>query len=426
MYIREFSIKNVRSFTGFCWKLNKDDPHAGWHVLLGDNGAGKSTILKSCALALLGARGPVALHLDWRDWVRQGQDIGSISLELEQDETWDNWSGKGRPAANSHLFLNLKIDQSGFNSSLSSMREKHAQRTIWGDGEGWFSASYGPFRRFSGGNPDRERMFYSMPKVARHLSIFGEDVALTETLSWLKDLHYEQLDARSRGLPEEQCGFLPLVKDFINQSGLLPNCTVLVDVNPKGVVFNDSAGHKILIESLSEGYRSVLSMTLELVRQLALVYSPEKLFSSDRSTIIAPGVVFIDEVDVHLHPRWQRSIGSWMTKHFPNIQFIVTTHSPLVCQGAMPGTVTRLPQPGVEDDKGERIAGVALDRLLYGDILEAISSGAFGSGIERSEEGQQKLQRLALLNRKARRQGLDDHETEERQRLQAIFGSDPD
>ena len=62
---------------------------------------------------------------------------------------------------------------------------------------------------------------------------------------------------------------------------------------------------------------------------------------------------------------------------FPNIQFIVTTHSPLVCQGAMKGTVTRLPQPGVERDSGERMSGVALERLLYGDILEAISFRCF-------------------------------------------------
>ena len=49
------------------------------------------------------------------------------------------------------------------------------------------------------------------------------------------------------------------------------------------------------------------------------------------------GVVLIDEVDVHLHVSWQRSIGFWLKKHFPNVQFIVTTHSPFVCQAADPG-----------------------------------------------------------------------------------------
>ena len=61
-----------------------------------------------------------------------------------------------------------------------------------------------------------------------------------------------------------------------------------------------------------------------------------------------PGVVIIDEIDAHLHVSWQRRIGSWLTSHFPNIQFIVTTHSPYICRSADLGALIRL--PGVDEE----------------------------------------------------------------------------
>jgi len=62
-----------------------------------------------------------------------------------------------------------------------------------------------------------------------------------------------------------------------------------------------------------------------------------------RTVVDRPGVVLIDEIDVHLHPEWQRAIGVWLQEHFPRIQFIVTTHSPLVCPAANHGRIYHLP-----------------------------------------------------------------------------------
>ncbi len=187
------------------------------------------------------------------------------------------------------------------------------------------------------------------------------------------------------------------------------------------MVFLDGNGYRVSIESLSDGFRAILSLTLELIRQLAEVYGAGKIFGDENTRVIPPGVVFVDEVDAHLHPRWQRVIGPWLTSHFPNMQFLVTTHSPLVCQGAERGSVTRLPQPGT-DDRGGPVTGAALNRLVYGDILEALSSGAFGDEVGRSDTGQEKLERLARLNVKALREGLSPLEQNQRRELQEVFG----
>jgi hypothetical protein len=197
----------------------------------------------------------------------------------------------------------------------------------------------------------------------------------------------------------------------------------LADVTSKGVEFVDASGFRVPVQELSDGYRSVLSMTFELVRQMALRYSAEKLFSADRTQILRPGVVIVDEIDAHLHPSWQRTIGVWFRKHFPNVQFIVSTHSPLICQAAEGGSVFRLPQPGADpaEDRGEMVTGLALKRLLYGNVLDAYGTGVFGEGVTRSDSGQEKLERLAELNTRELVTSLSDEEKQTQAELREIL-----
>lgn len=243
------------------------------------------------------------------------------------------------------------------------------------------------------------------------MSVFAERVALSQPIDWLIGLHTEQLDTG------KQSELLQDIIVFINQEGFLPNGVRFDKVTSKDVLFTDAEGATVRIEDLSDGYRSVLCMTLELIRQLSLAYGQVEIFDKNGSiTVAVPGVVLIDEVDVHLHPSWQRTIGLWFRKHFPKIQFIVTTHSPLVCQAADHGTVYSLPDPETGGEGGF-VEGADLDRLLYGDILDAYSTELFGSDIDRSPEAQTLLARLSELNIAEMDRDLTDAERQEQKSL---------
>jgi energy-coupling factor transporter ATP-binding protein EcfA2 len=417
MHLHGIHIRNVRSLADVTWKLDETAAHSGWHVVLGDNGSGKSTFLRAVALALVGPSDAAALRQSWGDWLRHRTSSGKILVTFDYDVAYDQFSGGGQRPKNWYCAAALDLQRQSDGSVLleSSPVKIDPARNVWGTGGGWFSASYGPFRRFGGGDKDLEKLFYSHRKLARHLSVFGESIALSECLEWLKLLQFKRLEGDPEGRLVEP------IKAFVNQPGFLPNDVRLHDISSRGVRFVDGNGCEVDVENLSDGYRSVLSMTFELIRQLALTYGPDRLFDPKNPThLVVPGVVLIDEIDAHLHPTWQRRIGQWFRTCFPNLQFIVTTHSPLVCQAADTGSVFRLARPGTDEESG-MLTGLPLKRLLYGNVLDAYASGAFGEPAERSEEAKRLLERLAELNQQDLHTGLSDKEVQERDELRAIF-----
>lgn len=403
MYVRRLSIANIRSIENFEMKFAANEL-AGWHVVLGANGAGKSSVVRSLALALAGPKEAAALRQNWGTWAKHGTDDGRIKLQIECG-TKDVFTKIGRRANTVDVELELRPLESSiggprFEVAVAAGSQK-GDRSIWGTNSGWFSASFGPFRRFTGGDQTFDRLFYSNPRLAPHLSAFGEDVALTEGLRWLRDLRVKELEDE-----QDEGRLLKALINFLNTSSLLPHDAKIQEVRAEEIVVMDGGGARVVVEQLSDGYRSVLSMIFEILRQMTRAYGVNDMIAAldvENSAVRLPGVVAIDEVDAHLHPSWQKDIGPWFTRCFPDLQFIVTTHSPIICRNAT--SVWRLGNPGTDEDAG-RIEGVALNRLIHGSILDAYGTEFFGRDVSRSEDSKEMMQELASLNRKALRAEL--------------------
>ena len=408
MYIKDIRIKNIRSIDKFDIEFRR--PYKGWHVILGDNGSGKSSVIRSIALALVGPLQALALRSNWSDWLRKGSTDSLIRLDLDYDKLYDKQTGKSAPLKNYYVTNVIKfiIDKEPNSVSLESnynLKDKNVidpARFNWGNGDGWFSVAYGPFRRFTGGNSDRNKVYYSSPKAGAHLSVFGEDIALTEALEWIKELDYKRLKEKeyssANNSNNEAERIFNSVKSFINKSGLLPFETTLEKVE-EFPIFKDGNDNLISIIELSDGYRSILSLTFELIRQLIRTYGYNLVFKDFDTTnqIRVPGVVLIDEIDAHLHPSWQTRIGDWFTNYFPELQFIVTTHSPLICRACEKGSIWRLKSPKSTAASGE-IQGNERDKLIFGNILDAYGTAIFGKSTVRSKKSNEKLERLGKLN----------------------------
>jgi predicted ATP-binding protein involved in virulence len=95
-------------------------------------------------------------------------------------------------------------------------------------------------------------------------------------------------------------------------------------------------------------------------------------YPESENPLAEPAIVLVDEIDLHLHPKWQRKLISYLTERFPNTQFIVTAHSPLIVQAAADANIVLLRQEGdhvVIDNDVEAIRGWRIDQVLTSDLF---------------------------------------------------------
>lgn len=401
-YITQFEMRSLRMLDHISWQSPAHS--AGWQVVLGDNASGKTSLLRALTLCLLDRSERDALRQSWDTWLRRGAADGSVSIDLAETNA---------PSASIKLTLQ-RVRPAREAADVSIVDVHSSERTHYSG----FLAAYGPFRRFTGGDAEWVKSFKAHPRLQSVLTLFDERAALSDALEWLKDLWVR---ARTQQPTPPEAAFLAELLTFINETGFLPEGVCIEEPDADGVWCRDGNGLRVPAIELSDGYRSVLSLALDLLRRLSAEHGYDKVFATSPARHVAlGGIVLIDEVDAHLHPRWQQRIGFWFKEHFPRMQFIVATHSPIVCQAA--DSVMLLPTPG--DDAAPRMATKEeLDRLRYGDLLDAFSTDFFGERVTRSQAGRDKLARLAELNDEMITRELSPAELSEQQRLRQELGT---
>ncbi len=405
MYIDKITLSNLKGFEHLEFDLRRPDgSYAGWTVFTGDNGSGKSTLLKAIALALTGCDTARALQPSFQRWVQEGHDEARIELSIVQVSGDDDLTKTGTkpqgpfPAA---IALHRGTrETTPVNSPPRGKPKSYAtpQRSIWSmDARGWFACGYGPFRRVFGASPEAMRQMVA-PATERFVTMFDESASLAEVDQWLRNLSHKSLEGK-----ESEKQQLALVKELLSDE-LMPNQISIDRIDSDGLWLKDRNGLLLSWKEMSDGYRAALALLTDILRHLINTYGVEGLTGRNaqgKLEITRSGVVLIDEIDAHLHPEWQREIGFWLKRHCPKIQFLVTTHSPIICQAADPHGLFVLPEPG-SNKQPHRLDEAQYNKIISSRPDTILLTEAFGLEATRSPRAVEARKRHSQLKSKQR------------------------
>ncbi|WNG26952.1 AAA family ATPase [Cystobacter fuscus] len=405
MWVERLSIKNIRSFERqiISFTQDRNEPFR-WVTLLGENGGGKSTLLQALGLLLAGPEGAQTLLPRPVGWVRDESVAGELDVRIHQgnkdpgrfgDKKVSRSFGYGLwVTGREHLVIRKQVyTEPSLVEDTSRILTWLRENAFSSRGPGWFAAGYGAFRRLTRSSQLIVPSLEPQARYTNFLTQFNEDEPLATFERWMVYLDYV-IAKGERGAAHAQRQWT-LGIEAINR--ILPTGTRFDSVSSEGRILFNVQGRKVPTVSMSDGYRSVLALAGDLVWRLI------QAFPKSENPLHEEGVVLIDELDIHLHPRWQRHIANWLRAQFPKLQFFVATHSPFVAAGAGQDALTlRLAlENGVTTvEKVETPAALSVDRILQ--------SEAFGQLSPFSPETEERIERYDTLVRKGQKQSPEE------------------
>lgn len=360
MFLRHLTIKNCKLMRELAVSFVREDGSPRlWTVFVGENGTCKTTLLRAIALATAGtafANNLVAEPPAYLD-VRQRGRHPPISASIVADLSFANDSSVGLkreyvafttankpPTVESSVWImptGVKCSSrylpphTGTGISPDPLDDARGR-----DLPHWFTAAYGVGRILSapqsiteGAVPKRDRMKSLFD--ARHLplgtafsdrlaTMFGEDRARAfarclraALVDHMQTPRLGHIELRGQGGANSQIS-------------LIESHRFAMSVGEEEL--------KLPAVWLSQGYQAVISLVADIIGNVWLETGEEVPLEE------MEGIVLVDELDLHLHPIWQTTIVSGLKSAFPRMQFIVTTHSPLVLAGCRADEVWRLSQ----------------------------------------------------------------------------------
>lgn len=285
-FITTIEIFNFRIIKHLKIELDPRENQKPWLVLLGENGTGKSSILKAVTLALMSDEQRSHHGLKPSQFLRYKSRNGYIRVHL---------AGYRKP-----FELRFRRGDDEFESNNNKL---HTLLFSYG---GTRLLPYGGYKRPDGGGN------------ARVGNLFDSFLPLTDAKSWLLSLRDKPFEYSARAIKQllQHEGEGELKRRRGKQASVK-------------LLFT-SLGTSSTLEQLSDGYQSVVALAVDIM---------EVMLKHWDAVEDSEGIVLIDEIDAHLHPRWRIEILELLRHVFPRVQFIVTTHDPLCLVGTLPKEV---------------------------------------------------------------------------------------
>jgi len=343
--IQRVKIQNIKCFEDV--EINFD-PSGNTGLIIGTNGKGKSTILQLIALGLSGVSN-VPFTYNWKEVVKKNHDRGSFEI----DGLYDN----------NPIHLKFEIDSK--DDSITCIEGSDQLKSLR---DTFMLLAYGVNRSYK---LEEAKPYKDIEPIA---TLFGEN-------AYLKHIKVAATYEYARKNAETIQALINKVLGKANGDDIV----ILNHYDPTSFYFKTPSNPQevIPIEALSEGFKSTLVWFFD-----AIIRIVERGGSLENAADVT-GIILLDEIDLHLHPTWQRTILESVETLFPNIQFIVTSHSPFVVQSAKKECLIALE---MEKDSGNV---VVVDKNITSELsYSAIVDEIFNISFPFSREIEQKMDKF--------------------------------
>jgi len=362
-------------------------PRPRWtniNLLMGNNGSGKTTLLKAIAIAALGPAVEDANLPIYRLIRREpGMDPTSLPSQeaiLEARFKAHAQDAHGTDLPSGPLESRITISRIG---DIERIRWSHPDEKPWHpiysvESDAYFFVGYGATRRVESRDviDPGARQANSFIRAQRIRSLFEESYSLVPLSYWLPPMEREN--------PGRFTQVKHLIDRLLEHTGY-----TFTGEREMGEYLFEKGGLKVPFPALSDGYRAYLGWVGDLLYHVCQTCPSGKKLVENR------GIVMVDEIDLHLHPRWQMTVLQTLSTALPNLQFLVTSHSPLLV-GSLEWMNILLMKPGRQQNSH----AVRIPSAVHGlDADQILLSQFFGLTSTRAPGKKRRLKDLALQAR---------------------------
>lgn len=357
MILNKIRLSNFRCFDDF-----QLDFHPKLTVLVSDNGGGKTALLDAVAIAL----SPFVGGFD------KGKSLGFLNEDVTlKPVSGESWIMEAQYPVAVYAFAHLHNDSQFKSVNWHRVRSGEKARTTIKDATIPYNyakklqqavrqgskvilpivAYYGTGRLWKPRKLTKTTNSESISRTSGYQDCLEPASSYRVFAEWFSDITLADLgetyDILERG--ETGVEFKEIHSDWkLKISAIRQAVDICLQIagwhsiqyhpSLKEIVVRHPIYGQLGVHQLSDGLRNMVAMVADIAYR-AVLLNPHL---NENAAIQTPGIVLIDEVDMHLHPRWQQTVVADLSKAFPNIQFIVTTHSPQVLTTVLPESICQL------------------------------------------------------------------------------------